>query len=95
MTSLEHINKLTEERARLYRAQDGQRRDPAFKSLIAKINGELDRLWNQRRQERAGQREGIDLLVERSYERVYGPGFEAAVAPVAVESDEEAATMAA
>ncbi len=97
MTSLERINQLTQERSQLYQIQDGRRRNPAFKSLIAKIGGELDRLWNQRRTERAGQREGNDLLIERSYERAYGPGFDDAVSPAAVESevDDVAVTLAA
>ncbi len=87
MTSLEHINQLTQERTKLYRLQDGKRRNPAFRSIIAKITGELEALWNRRRQERAGKREGIDLLIERSYESAYGPDFEDAVSPAAVESD--------
>ncbi len=98
MTSLEHINQLTETRAELYKAQEGQRRDPGFRSLIAKIGSELDALWNRRRQERAGHREGIDLLVERSYERAYGQGFDDVVSPIAVESqvdDDGAVTLAA
>ncbi len=97
MTSLERINQLTQQRSQLNQAQDGQRRNPAFRSLIAKIGGELDALWNQRRQERAGQREGIDLLIERSYESAYGPGYEDAVSPTAVESevDDVAVTLAA
>lgn len=88
MTSLERISQLTQERSQLYRAQDGQRRNPAFRSLIARISGELDALWNRRRTERAGQREGIDLLIERSYERAYGPGFDDAVAPAAVDFED-------
>ncbi len=93
MTNLEHINQLTQERSRLYRLQDGPRRNPAFRSLIAKISGELEALWNRRRQERAGRREGIDLLIERSYERAYGPGFDDAVSPVTVESDDDVGTV--
>ena len=95
MTSLEHINQLTETRAELYKAQDGQRPNPAFRSLIAKIGNDLYALWDQRREERAGRREGIDLLIERSYERAYGPGFDEAIAPVAVEMEDEAVTVAA
>lgn len=97
MTSLERINQLTQERSQLYRLQDGQRRSPAFRSLITKIGSELSALWDQRREERAGQRERIDLLIERSYERAYGTDFDDAVSPVAVESevDDVAVTVAA
>jgi len=46
------------------------------RSRIEQIDGELDLLWEQRRRERAGRRDGIDLLVHRAYERTYGADYE-------------------
>ena len=43
---------------------------------------------NRRRRERVGQREGIDLLIDRVYEATYGGGFEDALPPARVGRDE-------
>jgi len=73
MKTLERINELAAERARLFReGTNGQKGNPQVMMRIAIIDQELDRLWDQRRAERAGRAEGIDRLIERSYEQVYG-----------------------
>ena len=85
MTTIDRINQLSTERTRLYsQVANGRRGDTALLQRIHEIDAELKDLWERRRQERAGRPEGIDLLVERSYERAYGRGFDDAVAPVAV-----------
>jgi hypothetical protein len=85
MTTIDRINQLSAERTRLYsRAGNGRRGDTALLQLIHDIDAELKDLWERRRQERAGRPEGIDLLVERSYEQAYGRSFDDAVAPVPV-----------
>ena len=88
MTTLERINQLSNERARLYQiALDARRGDKELKQRVAKITGELDQLWDLRRRERAGQLDGIDLLVERSYAQIYGDDYRNVVAPAAVEEE--------
>ena len=74
METLTRINELAAERARLFRsASNGSRGDAGVLTKIAVIDGELERLWELRRQERAGRAEGIDRLVEHGYEQIYGP----------------------
>jgi hypothetical protein len=91
MNTLQQIDRLSEERSRLYRQALGERRkDPEVKQRIADITAELDLLWDVRRQERVGKLEGIDLLVEQSYSRIYGDKYRDVVAPVAVEAEQEA-----
>lgn len=96
-TIMDRINQLSAERSTLYRlAANGHRADPNVRLRVAQVSRELDALWERRRQERAGRREGIDLLVDRAYERLYGPGFADAVAPPHVsEGEDEALTLAA
>jgi len=73
MDTLERINQLAAERARLFRAAgNGERGDATVMTKVAILDGELDRLWAQRRAERAGRAEGIDRLIERQYEGLYG-----------------------
>ena len=73
MSTLERINQLAAERARLFRAAgNGSRGDIAVMTKVAVIDGELARLWAQRREERAGRTDGIDRLIDRQYERLYG-----------------------
>ncbi len=95
--TLNRINRLSAERSMLYRlASNGHRGDVKVRQHIAELNRELDSLWETRRQERAGILEGVDLLVHRSYERVYGSDFDEAVAPLrSAPSQDEAATIAA
>ncbi len=73
METMTRINDLAAERARLFRtASNGSRGNPAVLAKIAVIDGELERLWEQRRAERAGRTDGIDRLVEWGYEKIYG-----------------------
>ncbi len=96
-TTMNRINQLSAERSKLYSlALNGRRGDPNVRQRIAETSRELEALWEQRRQERAGRREGIDLIVDRAYERLYGRGYDEAVAPLRPGSPEdEAATLAA
>ncbi len=88
MTTIERIDQLSNERSRLYRIAIASRRgDAELKQRVAEITGELDQLWDLRRRERVGQLDGIDLLVERSYARIYGDDYRDAVAPLAVEEE--------
>lgn len=74
MNTLERINDLAAERARLFRtAGNGSRGDAAVMTKIAVIDGELARLWELRRVERAGRTDGIDRLIDHQYEGIYGP----------------------
>ena len=95
--TLNRINRLSAERSMLYRlASNGHRGDMKVRQRIAELSRELDSLWERRRQERAGLREGVDLLVDRSYERVYGSDFDEAVAPLrSASSQDEEVTLAA
>lgn len=73
METLTRINELAAERARLFRtASNGGRGDATVLTKVAMIDAELERLWNQRREERAGRAEGIDRLIEHNYEQIYG-----------------------
>jgi hypothetical protein len=96
-TTIDQINRLSAERSQLYRqAGNGHRGDPDVRRRIESLTQDLGILWEQRRQERAGRREGIDLLVDRAYERLYGSDFDDAVAPPRVNATEdEALTVAA
>lgn len=96
-TTIDRINQLSAERTRLYRlASSDHLGDQDIRRRIAEVTGELERLWNRRRQERAGRLEGIDLVVERAYQRVYGDDFDNAVAPPRVgRAEDEALTVAA
>jgi hypothetical protein len=97
-TTIDRINELSAEGSRLYReAGDGRRGDAALLRRIKEISLELERLWDLRRQERVGRREGIDLLVDASYEAAYGRDYEESVAPtpVAEPEDEKALAVAA
>lgn len=80
---LDRINRLSEERSQLYRsAGNGGLCGSALRQRVHEIETELDRLWDQRRRQRAGRLEGIDLLVEPAYESLYGKSFDAAPVPV-------------
>ena len=91
------INQLSAERAELYRQRgNGRRRDANVLRRIQEASRELDGLWDERRRERVGRLEGVDLLVDRVYARAYGEDYDDAVAPPRVAaSEDEAATLAA
>ncbi|MCH8901602.1 MAG: hypothetical protein IIC88_04820 [Chloroflexi bacterium] len=91
------INQLSAERAELYRQRDnGRRRDASVMRRIQEASRELDGLWDERRRERIGRLEGIDLLVDRAYARAYGEDYDDAVAPPRdAASEREAASLAA
>lgn len=94
--TMNRINQLSDERAKLYRAAlNGRSGDPAIRQRILEMSRELDALWEQRRQERAGHREGIDLLIDRVYEQLYGARYDEAVAPIRVGSAEDETTTIA
>lgn len=91
------INQLSAERSELYRQRgNGRRRDANVLRRIQEVGHELDGLWGERRRERIGRLEGIDLLVDRAYTRAYGEDYDDAVAPPRdAASEREAATLAA
>ena len=83
--TIERINQLTAERLALYgQASNGQRGDPEVIRRIQEITVELQRLWDQRRQERAGRKDGIDALVDQVYRSTYGGDYEEAISPLPV-----------
>lgn len=89
-TTMDLINKLSAERAELYRlAGNGRRSDTDIRQRIQDISTELDKLWEKRRRELVGHREGIDGFIDRIYERLYGRDFDNVVAPVRVGIDDE------
>ena len=98
-TTLDRINELSAERARLFRqAGNGRRGDADVLRRIKEVSGEIDRLWELRRAELSGRRQGIDLLVDRVYQGAYGRGYEETVFPTPVaepEAGREPARMAA
>ena len=94
--TLAQINELASERSRLYRLVGTGGADADVGHRIFEIGSELETLWEHRRQEKAARRDGIDLLVDREYERIYGDGYDDAVRPVPVaEAEEETAAIAA
>ena len=85
----QRINELSTERSNLFRqAANGRRGDPAVRQRIALVSDELERLWDLRRQERAGRLEGIDRLIDSAYQRVYGADYEDAVSPPLLDDGE-------
>jgi hypothetical protein len=85
MNTMDRINELSVERAKLYRqASNGGRGNRDALARIKTIGAEIDALWEQRRVDRIGKREGIDLVIDRVYEHTYGKGYEDAAAAVAV-----------
>ena len=96
--TIDRINRLTNERARLYSvAMGGRPKKQNVHERISVLTSELDSLWEQRRIERVGHSEGIDLLVEQSYKQVYGSNVNDVVAPpsLAEAVDEVVVTLAA
>jgi hypothetical protein len=92
-TTMDHINKLSAERSELYRlASNGHSGDTDIRQRIQDISSELDKLWQERRRELVGRREGIDGFVDRVYERLYGRDYDNAVAPVLVSADDDRGT---
>jgi hypothetical protein len=89
--TMERINQLSAERASLYRqVSNGGRGKGELMARIKQIGAEIDALWEQRRVDRIGKREGIDLVIDRVYEHTYGKGYEDVAVPAAVsEADEE------
>jgi hypothetical protein len=75
--TMEEINSVSVERAELYRqATNGHRGDAAVLARIKQLDVRLSSLWERRRRERAGRRDGIDRMIERSYQITYGLNFE-------------------
>ena len=93
--TMERINGLSVKRAELYRtALSGGGAD--IRQRIKGLTAELDELWDRRREERVGRLEGIDLLVDQSYARVYGKSYQDAVAPPSVsEAEDEVVALVA
>lgn len=96
MTIMQRINRLSAERSRLYRLADERRGDAAVRDRAQEISREIEALWGVRRQERAGQHEGIDGVVDRAYRRVYGPDYDDATTLSSVDrvEDEKAGVAA-
>lgn len=70
---LDLINRLSTERGTFYRlAANDHRGAPSVLRCIHEIGQQLEELWELRRRERVGQREGIDQLIDRAYEATYG-----------------------
>ncbi len=91
------INQLSAERSDLYRQRgNGRRRDANVLRRIQEVGRKLDGLWDERRRERIGRLEGIDLIVDRAYAQAYGEDYDDAVAPPRdAASEREAVTLAA
>lgn len=90
--TIERINRLSAERARLYlEAANGQRGDRDVLARVHELDAELQGLWNVRRQEKARRRDVIDVLIDRAYEQTYGSRYEDAVAPPTVAEPVDAA----
>ena len=90
-TTISRINELSSERSQLYiQAGNGGSGKASLRARIAAIDRELGALWDQRRRERAGHSEGIDRVIERSYEAIYGRGYEDVVSPAQAESEADA-----
>lgn len=95
--TINRINLLASERTRLYqRAGGGGRTDARSVARIQQVSRELETLWDQRRRERTGRLEGVDLIVHRAYEQAYGRRYEDAISPPTVaESEDDAVEVAA
>ncbi len=92
--TMDRINQLSAERSRLYAlAANGRGGECGWR--IREVTQELEVLWDRRREELAGHRDAIELLVDRAYERVYGADFEDVVAPARVDGPEEEVSVAA
>ncbi len=89
------INRLTAERARLYFHAGRDRADFYGRRRLLELDRELELLWDARRQERAGRREGIDLIIDRIYAGVYGPAFDDTPARNLVEESGDRALLGA
>lgn len=96
ISTMSRINRLTAKRAKLYsRASSGRKSGATLREQIRRISAELEQLWDLRRTERVGHLDGIDLLVERSYTKIYGSRYADAVAPPTVsEAENEVALVA-
>lgn len=91
---LDQINGLSKERSELYRRAGNHRLSGrVLRHRVRQIQGELNRLWDRRRRERAGRLDGVDLLVHQAYERLYGKDFD--TAPVPASDEREPATRPA
>ncbi len=85
---LDQINGLSKERSELYlRAGNHQLSGQDLRQRVGEIQGELDRLWDRRRRERAGRLEGVDLLVRQAYEQLYGKDFDTEPGPAGEETE--------
>jgi hypothetical protein len=98
-TTIDRINELSAERARLFRqAVNGRRGDADVLRRVKEVSEEIDRLEELRRAELAGRRQGIDLLVDSVYQHAYGRDYEETVFPTPVaepEAGREPARLAA
>ena len=89
--AMEQINKLASERSELFQQAANGGNSVTTRMRIRQVTEELDALWTSRRQEKSSQRDAIDLLVDRGYERIYGNNYEEVVRPSAVADEEESA----
>ena len=83
--TIDRINDLSGKRSRLYSAAgSGRATKSGVLQRIGALTSELDELWELRRAERAGRREGVDLLIERSYQQLYGRNVDDVISPPSV-----------
>lgn len=79
----DEIDQLSGERALLYReTANGRHGDRQAIARIQEISRALEALWAQRRQQRAGRLEGIELMVDRAYASVYGEHYDHSEGPL-------------
>lgn len=94
--TINRINELSSERTRLY-LQAGSRGRVIARSVarIQRVSRELEALWDQRRRERAGCLDGVDLIVHRAYEQAYGRHYEDTISPPTVREPADGAVEVA
>ena len=91
----DQIDQLSAERSILYReTANGRHGDRQAIARIQDISRTLEALWAQRRQQRAGRLDGIELVVDRAYARVYGERYDHSEGPLS-ESARTAKSLAA
>jgi hypothetical protein len=67
--TIDRINRLSDERLRLYIEATSRTLSEAERRRIGDISRELADLWEMRRREKARQRDPLDAWIDSSYER--------------------------
>ena len=86
---LERIHTVPADRRGLYGLAGRGAAHARNRLRIAEVSQELSKLWDDRRRERAGRLDGIDLLIDQQYQRIYGSTYEEVVRPPAVAEAED------